>query len=181
MKQDDLTEVELEQELSSRTQLKNEAKELHAFGKLLVELSAEKLSLLPLNETTHAALEDFHKQSGNIAKKRHLAYIAKCLRADDVSEAKQILTNDEFSQRRAQLAKSDETESQPKLDKNAQLIVVLMADGDQQIQQLVEKNPSLDRQTLRQLVRNANNAKVEKKINQAKQKLAAFIKQNKLA
>jgi|GEM_PF-2206754 len=171
----------------SKTELKNIAKDLQGFAKELIELSADKVSLLPLNETTKSAISDYYKQSGNIAIKRHLAFIAKCLRHDEVDESKQIIADDSFSSLRAQAAiradklaqekKNQVREARSKVDK---LVELLITDGDKQIQKMVENNASLNRQTLRQLVRNLQNSKIDKKRIQAKVKLSEFIVDNQL-
>jgi ribosome-associated protein len=170
-----------EDEYVSKTELKNDAKQLHRFGKELILLSAEKISLLPLNETTQTAIGEFHKQIGNIAKKRHLAFIAKCLRNDDmVMESMKVLELDSFAQLRAVAAHEKTQVKSEQRDKETLLIKRLLADGDQQIQQLVEKYPELDRQTLRQLVRNISKAKTEPKQLQARKKVLSFMADNKI-
>jgi len=168
-----------EDEYISKTELKNDAKELHRFGKQLVLLSIEKLNLLPLDESTKYAVADFNKQVGNIAKKRHLAFIAKCLRSDDeVSESMKVLEQDTFAQLRAVAAHEKTKAKTEKLDNETQLINALLANADQQIQILIEHYPEFDRQTLRQLTRNLQKAKTEPKKLQAKKKLLELIAAN---
>lgn len=159
-------------EFVSKTQLKNEAKALQTFGKTLVDLPLEKLELLSLTENTINAIKDFHKQSGNIAKRRHLAYIGKCLRHDDVETAQKMLSEENFQQRRAVQEKT--------IDPLAELINDLLENSDEKIQALLATNPQLDRQNLRQLIRNIKNAKTESKINTTTQKLKTFLQVNKI-
>lgn len=170
-----------EDEYISKTELKNDAKELHRFGKQLVLLSREKVNLLPLDETTKYAVNDFHKQVGNIAKKRHLAYIAKCLRSDDkVSTSMKVLEQDSFAQLRAVAAHQKNKAKTEKLESEADLLNALLENTDQQIQLLIEQYPRLDRQKLRQLSRNFQKAKTEAKKLQAKNKILDFFVENKI-
>ncbi|TQV86663.1 ribosome biogenesis factor YjgA [Aliikangiella coralliicola] len=152
----------------SKTQLKKESKALQAFGKELIAMPETKLMQLPLNETTLRAVRDYHRQSGNIARKRHLSYIGKCLRNEDAEAVKEFLREDKFSQLRSQVA---ETKADP-LDK---MVRDLQEKGDQQVQILVEQNAAIDRQALRQLVRNTNSAKDDVKRKAAESKLRSFL------
>jgi ribosome-associated protein len=167
-----------EEAVISKTQLKNEAKELFQFGKELIELSPAKLKLLPFNETTQIAISDYYKQTGNIAKKRHLLYLGKCLRHDNVVEAKRIILDDSFAQLRALAAVTSKSETKAK---KQDFIEVLLVEGDKQIQKLVEQYPDLNVQMIRQLLRNVQNAKTEQKKTQATSKLKIFITDNKIA
>ncbi|WP_444994646.1 ribosome biogenesis factor YjgA [Aliikangiella sp. IMCC44359] len=175
---DDFEEIkadELEASFVSKTQLKNEAKELVDFGKQLIELSESQLSLLPLSENTMVAVRDYHKQKGNIARKRHLGYIGKCLRNDDATEAKAILEQENF----AQLRVSNQAEK-PKEKDHQSVLVELIEGGDKSIEALLVQNMELDRQTLRQLVRNVRNAKTEQKKLTATTKLKSFLQTNNI-
>ncbi|MGX5173538.1 ribosome biogenesis factor YjgA [Aliikangiella sp. IMCC44653] len=152
----------------SKTQKKNEAKALQNFGKRLIELSESKLELLPLSDNTIAAVKDFHKQSGNIAKRRHLAYIGKCLRNEDTSQVLNILEGENFDNLRH---KSKVEDDSPKTDQ----VTELLEGGDGAIEALLQNNPQLDRQTLRQFARNWKNAKTQPKKDAAKSKLQAYL------
>ncbi len=176
----DETEFEDAQEevVFSKTQLKNEAKDLFQFGKELIELSPAKLKLLPFNETTQTAISEYYKQTGHIAKKRHLLYLGKCLRNDNVVEARRIILDDSFAQLRALAAATSKTETKAK---KQDFIELLVAEGDKQIQLLADKYPNLNVQTLRQLLRNIQNAKTEQKKSQATSKLKIFITESKIA
>ena len=155
----------------SKTQLKNEAKALQAFGKVLVGLSADKLNALPLSDTTIQAIKDFHKQSGNIAKKRHLAFIGKCLRGEDADAVKMALEQENFGNQR----------NQKTAENNDTLIDTLLAEGDAKVQDLLQQFHSMDRQKLRQLVRNANKAPAGPKKETARKKLNQYLLENQVS
>ncbi|MCW8878827.1 MAG: DUF615 domain-containing protein [Kangiellaceae bacterium] len=158
----------LEDEFVSKTQLKKEAKSLLDFGRELIQLSESKLNQLPLNETTLKAVREFHKQHGNIAKKRHMAFIGKCLRSDSAEEAREFLREDKFKQLRNEVPASESAN---------QTLSNLIEQGDAFIQELLTANPSVERQVIRQLVRNYKNAKTEAKRKSAQQKLNDYLLQ----
>ncbi|TQV75388.1 DUF615 domain-containing protein [Aliikangiella marina] len=169
MNENNKTDDSQDDDFISKTQLKNEAKALQTFGKELTELSLTKLESLPLSETTIFAIRDYHKQSGNIAKKRHLAFIGKCLRSEDADAVKLILEQDDFNNLRKQKS----------IASNDELIEELLAQGDKKIQELLQKNSTLDRQKLRQLVRNLGKSPEGKKRSSAKQKLNQYLIETK--
>lgn len=180
--QNDETNVK-EDEFVSKTQLKNEAKHLQQFARQLINLPSPKVQQLPLNDTTQIAIADYHKQSGNIARKRHLAYIGKCLRHDNAKQAEEMLEENLFaSTREKQLHDNDKTDSSEKKNSaEEELINLLLENTDQQIEILLEADPDLSRQTMRQLIRNVVKAKTEQKKTASLNKLSAFLKSNKLS
>lgn len=161
-----------ETDFISKTQLKHEAKILHSFGKELTELKSSKVQALPLMDVTKRAIEDFHKQQGHIAKKRHLAYIGKCLRKDDVTAARQMLEENDFADLRKQEAKA--------VNVQVSLVELLILNANNEVEVLMEEHPALNRQLLRQLIRNINKAKSEPKKVSNTAKLTLFLQQNKI-
>lgn len=158
-------------ELLSKSQLKRDAKDVQQFASQLINLSSEKLQLLPLSLASLQAIKDYKKQSGYSAQKRHIAFIAKCLRQDDYQAIQQAMKNADFEHLRQK--------QQPQsVSQHQALIELLLQKGDQQIQLLVEKIPQLDRQSLRQLTRNLKAAKTTSKRLQANAKLADFLAEN---
>lgn len=155
------------EEFVSKTQLKKDAKALQDFGKSLVELNEKQVEQLPLTVLTKNAILDYKKQQGNIAKKRHLAFIGKCLRKDSAQEAMAFLEEEKFSQLRAVVPQQKVSEKS--------LIELLCEEGESKIQAIVEANPNVERQALRQLVRNVNNAKTPNKKTACEQKLKQFL------
>ncbi len=151
----------------SKTQQRQEALALNKFGQELVLLAPAKLSELPISETTRLGLLEYQKITSNLARKRHLNFIAKCLRNENQDAIRQHL--------------NDNIEFQLEKKKNGMtfvddLINLLIKNGDSEIETIVEKNSTADRQTLRQLLRNLNNAKTEQKKIQASNKLRSYLK-----
>ena len=88
--------IDVTDDLKSKTALKNEAKDVHAFGKILVGLSDKQISQIKLPESVHEAIREFKKLKKNSAKNRQSLYIAKLLRAIDISEARQFVAHLKF-------------------------------------------------------------------------------------
>ena len=151
----------------SKTQQKNEALALKKFGLELTDLSADKLVELPISEVTLKSLLDYQKITTNLARKRHLMFIGKCLRNEDEDEIRQFLA----SQLKTHLKKKVE-----KKDPNDEIIDKLVELRDIKIDELLSENPILERQTLRQILRNINNAKNAQKKLQAINRMKNYLK-----
>ena len=83
-------------DLKSKTALKNEAKDVHAFGKILVGLTDKQISQIKLPENVQEAIKEFKKLKKNSAQKRQSLYLAKLLRSIDISEAQQFVDHLKF-------------------------------------------------------------------------------------
>lgn len=88
--------IDVTDDLKSKTALKNEAKDVHAFGKILVGLSDKQISQIKLPESVHEAIREFKKLKKSSAKNRQSLYLAKLLRAIDISEAQQFVAHLKF-------------------------------------------------------------------------------------
>jgi len=78
-------------DFKSKTALKNEAKDVHAFGKILVGLTDKQISQIELPENVHEAIKELKKLKKNSAQKRQSLYLAKLLRDMDLSEAQRFV------------------------------------------------------------------------------------------
>jgi len=158
----------LEDDIVSKTQLKNQAQALKKFGQGLIELSDAKLKKLPVNEVTLKSLLDYKKMTTNLARKRHIMFIGKCLRNEDQQEIEQFL---ECELNPHKVTNVTESEREP-VDL---LIENLITTGEEKITEILVDNPQLERQKLRQLLRNISNAKTEQKKQQAVGKMKVYL------
>ncbi len=157
----------------SKTQQKNESIALKKFGLELTDLPAKKLAELPVSEVTLNSLLDYQKITSNLARKRHLMFIGKCIRNEDEEKIRAFLETLQTSHSVAPaLAKSAEPNP---IDT---IIKELVASGEGKIESLLADNPSLERQTLRQILRNIKNAKKDIKKAQAVNKLKQYLVDN---
>ena len=147
-------------EIVSKTQLKRESHDIQKLGKRLTGLSASQLEHIPLDEPVLEAIALAHKiQNKRSALKRHYQFIGKLLRARNTDEIFAALERFE---------KSDQIEIQ-RHQQAERWRDQILEQGFDAVEALVEQQTSADRQRLRQLWRNYNQAKSpEKKIQNAR-------------
>lgn len=136
-----------EDEEKSKSQLKREAHAMIELGETLVNLPAEQLQRIPLNDELQNAIQLARKITQHGGRKRQLQYIGKLLRhKEDVTPIQAALDkiNDEHSRRDIAFHKLEKWRDR------------LIAEGDSALEELIVEYPHADRQHLRQLVRKAN-------------------------
>ena len=130
----------------SKSALKRESTAAQELGKQLLGLSKGQLERIPLDETLLDALALAKRIKVNTdSHRRQVQYIGRLMRDADLDGVKQAL--DKVLNRSNQVAAQDQITEKLR-DK-------LLAEGDDAIQQLLDEQPHLDRQKLRQLVRQA--------------------------
>ncbi|MBT3531282.1 MAG: DUF615 domain-containing protein [Gammaproteobacteria bacterium] len=143
------SEVELEDEPPSKTQLKEEANKLQKLGVELTTLKPTILQMLSLNSRLLAAIEEFNRlPNSHGARRRQLQFIGKLMRDcdyDAITRQIEKLTN----------PRQALEPNQPEADKWTDKILEA---GDPEINQLLELHPSLERQFLRQIYREFSRA-----------------------
>jgi len=83
-KKDSFDEEEIEYEIVSKTEMKREMDRLQELGKRLTELNANQWQTLTIKEVLLDALVESKRLKHNEAKRRHLQYIGKLMRDEDV-------------------------------------------------------------------------------------------------
>lgn len=137
----------------SKTQKKREADTLQKVGISLVELSLEKLKLLPLTDPLYQAIVDAKRIKSHGAKRRQAQLIGKLMRAADheaILEAYQQMLEEES----AVTATFHEIELWR--DK-------LINDGKDALTEMMNQYPVDDVQHLRQLIKKAIDDKQQEK------------------
>ena len=151
----------------SKSQIKREAEALKLVGRQLVELGKKQLAQIPGSESLFHAISVAHKiQNKNEALRRQIQYIGKVLRNEDVAAINATL--DKLNNKHQQL-----THAAIKLEKVRDQLIEL---GDPKINELLETFPALERQKIRQLVRQANKEKKLEKPAKAAKELFAYLK-----
>lgn len=138
----DIDEIEEEK---SKSQLKREQLALQALGKELVELPERDLAYIPLSERCLEQVNDGKKMSRG-ALKRQLGYIGSMMVHEDVTAITDALT-------------ALKQQHQGKVREFHQLEMwrdALIADDDNVMSELAVRFAGLDRQHVRQLVRNTH-------------------------
>ena len=157
--------IDVTDDLKSKTALKNEAKDVHAFGKILVSLSNKQISQIKLPESVHEAIREFKKLKKNSAKNRQSLYLAKLLRAIDISEARQFVAHLKFESQ-TEIRKFHKIE-----DWRNKLIADISNLTD-----FVNLSPAIDIQKLRKLILNSQKEIKKGSSNKFRKELFQLIK-----
>lgn len=139
----------------SKSQVKREMHALQDMGKKICELPVKQRAKLPLSVTMLEATEEWDRIKKNEAKRRHLQYVGKVMRSEDV-EAIQVA-----------LDKLD-----PSSDEYNRVLHLqekwrdrLIEDGNDALQEFCSNFEVQDIQHLRQVIRNAVKERKEKDAN----------------
>ena len=137
---------DLDEELKSKTEIKREMHQLQAFAQQLVEMSKHQRGRLPLSDELKETMVVADKiKNKHEALKRHIRYIGKVLQETDLAPIRQAM--DVMANKHQQ-----ETAKFVRLEK---LRDDLLEQGNDKVEALLSEYPQLERQKLRQLVRNA--------------------------
>lgn len=151
----------------SKTQIKREAEELKIIGRELVALNKKQLDKIPGSELLFHAISVAHKIIGkHEALRRQIQYIGKVLRNEDTDAIRTAV--DKLNNKHQQL-----THATQRLER---LRDELITEGDNKINELIEQFPALERQKLRQLVRQANKEIKQEKPLKAAKELFSYLK-----
>ena len=162
---DDNNELEHEK---SKSQVKKELLELTALGERLSKLPKQQWLDLPISDTLKHALNEVSKINHHTGLKRHIKYIGKLLRSEDVEAIEQqlVLDNQQHT-----LEVQREKLCEHWRDR-------LLAEGDNATFELLQIAPNLDRQQLRQLVRNASKEQQLNKPPKYQRELYRYLRDN---
>lgn len=133
------------EEPKSKSQKKREASALQKIGVEFIELSLEKLDMLPLSDNLRQAIIDAKKMKGHGAIRRQAQLIGKLMRS---SNSEEILTSYEkmVAEASAQTAAFHEIEHWRSR---------LINEGKDALTQFIASYPTADIQQLRQLIKKA--------------------------
>lgn len=136
-----------EEELKSKSEIKREMHQLQDFAQNIVNMSKHQRSKLPLTDDLKYAMEVADKIANkHEALRRHIRHIAKILLETDLDPINQAL--DVMANKHQQ-----ESSKHTKLE---ELRENLMTQGNELIEKLLSDNAGMERQKLRQLVRQAS-------------------------
>ncbi len=130
------------------------AEKLQKLGEDLSLLSVSQLKLLDLDSDLFKALVEAKSITANVAARRHRQYIGTLMRQVDPEP---ILAALEQLKAAPTGIYSPKPEIDPQTDKNIQAFLDrLLAWDDDAMETILSADPDMDRQRLRQLIRNAN-------------------------
>ena len=137
---------ELDEDLKSKSEIKREMHRLQDFGQKIVEMSKHQRSRLPLTDELKDAMVLADKiLNKHEALRRHIRHIAKILSETDLEPINQALDV---------MANKHQQES-VKHTKLETLRDELIKGDNEAIESLLAENPAMERQKLRQLIRQA--------------------------
>lgn len=134
-------------ERPSKSQLKREMLALQALGEKIIALPAAQRDRLPLSDDMLAAVEETSRIRSHEGRRRHMQYVGKVMRREDIDAIQAIF--DEFEQEKLR-----RDHAFHRLEQWRDRLV----DGDAEaLEAFIAEYPHVDRQALRQLIRNAQN------------------------
>ncbi|WP_448245400.1 ribosome biogenesis factor YjgA [Thalassotalea agariperforans] len=162
--------IEQDEEFISKSQIKKEMHELQALGRKIVAMSKAQRAKLPLDDDMKDALVLADKiKNKHEAAKRHMQYIGKLLREADL-EAIHLAMDAIANKHQQETIKFQQLE---------QLRDQLIAGNNDDAEALLAESPNMERQKLRQLIRQAAKEVKAEKPGKSYRDLFQYIKENK--
>jgi ribosome-associated protein len=159
----------LEEELKSKTEIKREMHQLQDFAQRLIEMSKHQRSRLPLSDDLKDAMILADKITNkHEALRRHIRHTAKILLETDlepIHQAIEVMAN----KHQQETAKFIRLES---------LRDDLITQGNSAVEALIAEFPNIERQKIKQLIRNAAKEKKAEKLGKHYKNLFTYLKEN---
>ncbi|WP_027966486.1 ribosome biogenesis factor YjgA [Halomonas halocynthiae] len=150
MTQDDLSSAD---ERPSKSQLKREMHALQALGEQLIAMKDSERERFPLSDDLLRAIEETGRIKAREARRRHMQYVGKLMRREDLEGIQAVFDAMEREQLRRDNAFHRLEAWRDRL----------IEEGDAAIEPLLNDYPTIDRQALRQLIRNARQERDQQK------------------
>ena len=158
--------TDITDDFKSKTALKNEAKDIHAFGKILLGLTDKQISQIEFPENVHEAIRELKKLKKNSAQKRQSLYLAKLLRDIDLSEAQRFVDQLRF-----------ESQTEVKKFHKAENWRDKLVDDVSNLTDFINLSPGIDIQKLRKLILNSQKEIKKGSSKKFQKELFQFIKE----
>lgn len=138
-------EWDAQPEPPSKSQLKREMEALQQLGKQIIEMKPSQRAQLPLSDDMLAAVEEMGRITSHEARRRHMQYVGKVMRSEDVDAINAAFQRIEDQQNSRDVAFHQLEQWRDRLIEN----------GDAALDELLAKFPAIDIGQVRQLIRNA--------------------------
>lgn len=156
-----------EEELVSKTQIKNEMNERQALGMQLTKLAPDTLKKIGLSEELLEAVLFYKKITANGALKRQAQFIGRLMRDTDPEPIQAYLNK----------LKGDNAEHNAAMQR-LELLRESLVESDDALTELISNKPELPISELRTLIRNARREKEQNKPPKAFRELFQLLKQH---
>lgn len=157
-----------EEEPKSKSALKREMTALQKMGEELVNLSPARLAKVPMPELLEDAVMLARRLKNREGKRRQLQYIGKIMRNIDSTAIQECL--DSFNHK-SQVFRQQFHRLEQWRDR-------LIEENDKALNELLDESPSLDRQHLRQLIRQAKKEASQNKPPSASRKIFKYLQEH---
>ena len=156
-----------EEELVSKTQIKNEMNDRQALGMQLTKLAPDTLKKIGLSEELLEAVLFYKKITANGALKRQAQFIGRLMRDTDPEPIQAYLNK----------LKGDNAEHNAAMQR-LELLRERLIESDDALTELISDKPELPISELRTLIRNARREKEQNKAPKAFRELFQLLKQH---
>lgn len=161
-------EHESDTEEVSKSQRKREAHALQELGVNLVALPPAQLADIPMSDDLRRAIEHAKSIRAHGGLKRQYQYIGKLMRREDVEPIQEAMER----------LRLEKTRQDARLHTLERWRDRLVEEGDAALADLLDENPTLDRQHLRQLIRNAQKEKRQDKPPKSARELFRYLRES---
>lgn len=156
----------------SKSQIKRELEALQKLGKELIALTPQQLTKIKLDPDLLDAIQFAHRISNKReALRRHIQYIGKIMRHVDSEAIEEQLA----------ILRNESIYAKTQLHQLEKLREELIEQGDERLSQLLNEHPELDRQNLRQWIRQAQKEKQSNKTPKASRALFKYLREQLLS
>ena len=135
---------EIEYEIVSKSEMKRDMIKLQEIGERIVALPRKKAMELPLSEMMKAAVREADRVGKNEAMRRHMQYIGRLIRSEDIPAIQEALDLLDPS-----------TEAYGRVTGQQEQWRTRLITDPNALNDFIEMFPQVDRQNLRTLIRNA--------------------------
>jgi ribosome-associated protein len=139
----------------SKSQVKREMHALQDLGQKICELPKKQLAKIPLSDTMVLAVEEWHRIKKNEARRRHLQYVGRVMRSENLDEVNEAMDK---------LNPSSEVYNRI-LHQQERWRDLLINDGNDALKAFADEFDVIDMQNLRALIRNAVKEQKNKEAN----------------
>jgi ribosome-associated protein len=153
-------------EEKSKSQVKRDLHALQDLGQRLTTLKPDIQDKLPLTDVLRRALAEAPKHTANSAKKRHMQFIGKLMRDQDIEAITALIDQMDASTRQY-------NERFHTLERWRDRLI---AGDDEVLEAFVKDYPETDRQHLRGLIRHAQHEAARNKVPTASRKIFKYIR-----
>lgn len=169
MIEDNTPEGEFEDDIEyvSKTQMKREMTALQDLGVAISELNAEQQASIPMDDKLRLAIEETKRITHKNARKRHMQYIGKLMRASDFDAIQEAY--DKIEQDAVRLTRQHHIIEQWRDE-------LVDPNNRDAVERFIEKYPVVERQQLNQLVRSAQKEASQGKPPSSARKLFKFLR-----